>query len=108
MKRPVLSGPPGGDPIAVSSLILLSASVVAAFFGGYQLLETYVLQQRFDEQALHLLHIIRGITGSVLVAIFVAYYMVRHPTAGFSARDVSSVIDRRRRSRSRSSSSPFR
>src|SRR5512142_2925350 len=89
--------PSGGDPIAVSSLLLLSASVVAVFFGAYQLLETYVLRQRFDPDTLQLLHTIRGITGSVLVAAFVAYYMVRHPTAGFSARDPASVIDRQKR-----------
>ncbi|HSP13604.1 MAG TPA: ATP-binding protein [Thermoanaerobaculia bacterium] len=86
-----------GDPIAVSSLLLLSAAVVAAFFGAYQLLETYVLRHRFDEPTLQMLHTIRGITGSVLVAAFVAYYMVRHPTAGFNERDPASVIDRQKR-----------
>jgi two-component system sensor histidine kinase PilS (NtrC family) len=98
MKRaPNIAAGTGGDPIAVSSLLLLSAAVVAAFFGAYQLLETYVLRHRFDEDTLHLLHAIRGITGSMLVAVFVAYYMVRHPTAGFSERDPSSVIDRQKR-----------
>lgn len=97
MKRPLIRSHAEKDSIAVSSLILLSAAVVAAFFGGYELLETYVLKQRFEMETLHLLHIIRGITGSVLVAVFVAYYMVRHPTAGFSARDPSSVIDRQKR-----------
>ncbi len=88
---------PGGDPIAISSLLLFSAAVVAAFFGAYQLLETYVLRPRFDEPTLQMLHTIRGITGSILVAVFVAYYMVRHPTAGFSERDPASVIDRQKR-----------
>jgi PAS domain S-box-containing protein len=98
MKRSVISRTAsGGDPMAVSSLLLLSAAVVAAFFGAYQLLETYVLRSRFDDATLQILHTIRGITGSMLVAVFVAYYMVRHPTAGFIERDAASVLDRQKR-----------
>lgn len=87
-----------GDPIAVTSLLLLSASVLAAFFGLYQLAETYVLAPRLPMRVLHLLHIIRGITGSVLVAGFVAYYMIRHANAGFAAaQNAAAILDRRRR-----------
>ncbi len=97
MKRSILAGRASGDPIAVSAMLLLSAAVVAAFFGAYQLLETYVLRARFEPATLQLLHIIRGITGSMLVALFVFCYMVRHPTAGFSEHDPVSVIDRQKR-----------
>jgi PAS domain S-box-containing protein len=98
MKRSVVSrNASGGDPMAVSLLLLLTAAVVGAFFGAYQLLETYVLRSRFDVATLQILHTIRGITGSVLVALFVAYYMVRHPTAGFIERDAASVLDRQKR-----------
>lgn len=84
-----------GDPIAVSSLLLMAASVLATFFGLYQIVETYFLAPRFDMRVLHLLHIIRGITGSVLVAGFVAYYMIRHSSVGFKGRErAAGIIDR--------------
>lgn len=89
---------PRGDPIAVTSLLLLTAGVMAAFFGLYQLLETYVLAPRLTMRVLHLLHIIRGITGSVLVAGFVAYYMVRHGRSGLAAvARAEDVLDRGQR-----------
>ncbi len=97
MKRSFLAARAPGDPIAVSAMLLLSAAVVAAFFGAYQLLETYVLRPRFEPSTLQLLHIIRGITGSMVVALFVFYYMVRHPTAGFNERDPASILDRQQR-----------
>lgn len=89
---------PRSDAMAVTSLLLLTAAVLAAFFGLYQLVETYVLAARLPMRVLHLLHIIRGITASVLVAGFVAYYMVRHAKAGFGgAPSAGSIPDRRER-----------
>ena len=64
----------------LATLLLLGAAGLSAFFGGYQLLETYVLAPRLDVRALNLLHIIRGITASLLLALFAAWYIVRHPT----------------------------
>lgn len=88
----------GDDPLNVTSLLLLTASVLAAFFGLYQLLETYFLAPRLEMRVLHLLHTLRGITGSILVAASVAYYMVRHPNAGFTrADDTRGAASRRER-----------
>ena len=84
--------------MTVTSLLLLTASVLAAFFGLYQLVESYFLAPRLGMRVLHLLHILRGITGSVLMAGFVAYYMIRHPHAGFGGgEDAGGTIDRRAR-----------
>ena len=78
----------------LATLLLLGAAGLSAFFGGYQLLETYVLAPRLDVRALNLLHIIRGITASLLLALFAAWYIVRHPTIVLqrSDRDADVVV----------------
>jgi signal transduction histidine kinase len=88
----------GGSEGPVVSLLLLTASVLAVFFGLYQLLETYVLAPRYEMRVLHLLHIIRGITGSVLAAGFVAYYMIRHSSFGFrGSEQAAGTLDQHER-----------
>ncbi len=64
----------------IPSLLLFGGAGLSAFFGGYQLLETYVLVPRFGTQSLYLLHTLRGITASILLAGFVAWYLIQHPT----------------------------
>lgn len=78
MARSWESDRPAHAPFAIASLVVLTAAVVAGFFAAYQLLETYVLAPALDMSTLHLLHLFRGITGSVLVALFVGWYIVRH------------------------------
>jgi signal transduction histidine kinase len=79
----------------LATLLLLGAAGLSAFFGGYQLLETYVLIPRLDGRALKLLHIIRGITASLLLALFAAWYLVRNPTIVVQRfdRGVDAVVD---------------
>src|SRR5581483_6560919 len=64
----------------IPSLLLFGGAGLLAFFAGYQLLETYVLVPRFGTQTLYLLHTLRGITASILLAGFVAWYLIEHPT----------------------------
>ena len=64
----------------IPSLLLYGGAGLLGFFSLYQLLETYVLAPRLGEDQLHLLHIVRGITASLLLATFVASYLIRHPT----------------------------
>ncbi len=78
--RPHSSNGSAATSGGLATLLLLGAAGLSAFFGGYQLLETYVLAPRLDVRALNLLHIIRGITASLLLALFAAFYIVRHPT----------------------------
>ncbi|HEX7419625.1 MAG TPA: ATP-binding protein [Thermoanaerobaculia bacterium] len=73
-----------GAPVRVSadipSLLLFGGAGVSAFFAAYQLLETYVLAPRISMEVVHLLHMIRGIMASLLLAAFVAWHIVRHQT----------------------------
>jgi PAS domain S-box-containing protein len=62
------------------SLLLYGGAGLLGFFAVYQLLETYVLSPQLGDEQLHLLHIVRGIAASLLLAVFVASYMIRHPT----------------------------
>ena len=64
----------------IPSLMLYGGAGLLGFFSLYQLLETYVLAPRLAEDQLHLLHIVRGITASLLLATFVASYLIRHPS----------------------------
>jgi len=64
----------------IPSLLLYGGAGLLGFFAVYQLLETYVLAPRLGEDQLHLLHIVRGITASLLLATFVTAYLIRHPT----------------------------
>lgn len=64
----------------IPSLLLFGGAGLSAFFGGYQLLETYFVVPRFGTQSLYLLHMLRGITASLLLAGFAAWYLVQHPT----------------------------
>jgi PAS domain S-box-containing protein len=64
----------------IPSLLLYGGAGLLGFFTVYQLLETYVFGPRLGEDQLHLLHVVRGITASLLLATFVASYLIRHPT----------------------------
>jgi len=63
----------------IPTLLLYGGAGLLGFFAVYQLLETYVLAPRLGEEQLHLLHIVRGIAASLLLATFVASYLIRHP-----------------------------
>ncbi len=64
----------------IPSLLLFGGAGLSAFFGGYQLLETYVLIPRLGTQSLYLLHMLRGISASLLLASFAVWYLIQHPT----------------------------
>ncbi|HEV2721093.1 MAG TPA: ATP-binding protein [Thermoanaerobaculia bacterium] len=70
----------GTRPADIPTLLLYGGAGLLGFFAVYELLETYVLSTRLGEDQLHLLHIVRGITASLLLATFVASYLIRHPT----------------------------
>jgi len=78
--RPDEPGAVSRRPADIPTLLLYGGAGLCAFFGGYQLLETYVLIPRFGTQALYLLHMLRGITASILLASFAAWYLIQHPT----------------------------
>lgn len=67
-------------PTDIPSLLLFGGAGLSAFFGAYQLIETYLLVPRFGTQSLYLLHTLRGIIASILLAGFVAWYLIEHPT----------------------------
>ncbi len=67
----------------ISALVLL-AGVLAAFFGAYQLLEQSFLEPHLEVGTLNLLHIIRGITASIIVVALVAIYMIRQQRASWA------------------------
>src|SRR3954454_13126083 len=60
-------------------LLLLSAALLVAFFSGYELLDRTVLVDVLSGEARELLHGLSGITGSVLLTIFIGWYLVSHP-----------------------------
>ncbi len=64
----------------IPSLLLYGGAGICIFFGAYQLLETYVLVPRMGTQSLYLLHMLRGVIASILLAGFAAWYVVNHPT----------------------------
>jgi signal transduction histidine kinase len=66
-------------PPTLTILLLLSAALLVAFFSGYELLDRVVLAGMLSGEARELLHGLSGITGSVLLTIFVGWYMVSHP-----------------------------
>jgi signal transduction histidine kinase len=68
---------PGAD---IPTLLLYGGAGLCAFFAGYQLLEVYVLIPRFGTHMLYLLHMLRGITASILLASFASWYLIQHPT----------------------------
>lgn len=67
-------------PADIPTLLLFGGAGLSAFFGGYQLLETYFLIPRFGTHTLYLMHMLRGITASMLLGGFVGWYLVQHPT----------------------------
>src|SRR6185369_12419427 len=66
-------------PPTLTILLLLSAALLVAFFSGYELLDRTVLVNILSDDARELLHGLSGITGSVLLTIFIGWYLVRHP-----------------------------
>ena len=66
-------------PPTLTILLLLSAALLVAFFSGYELLDRAVLVNILSGEARELLHGLSGITGSVLLTIFIGWYLVGHP-----------------------------
>ena len=64
----------------IPSLLLFGGAGLCAFFGAYQLVETYLIIPRYGTHLIYLLHMLRGITASLLLAGFAAWYVVQHPT----------------------------
>lgn len=76
-QRPVEKQPRSPD---IPTMLLYGGAGLLLLFACYELLETYVLLPRLAMRALRLLQIARGVTASLVLAGFVAWYMVRHPT----------------------------
>jgi len=66
-------------PPTLTILLLLSAALLVAFFSGYELLDRTVLVTALSDEARELLHGLSGITGSVLLTIFIGWYLIGHP-----------------------------
>ncbi len=66
-------------PPTLTILLLLSAALLVAFFSGYELLDRALLVNMLSGEARELLHGLSGITGSVLLTIFIGWYLVGHP-----------------------------
>ncbi|GEM_PF-2311679 len=66
-------------PPTLTILLLLSAALLVAFFSGYELLDRAVFVNMLTGEARELLHGLSGITGSVLLTIFIGWYLVGHP-----------------------------
>jgi len=78
-------------PPTLTILLLLSAALLVAFFSGYELLDRTVLVTILSDDARELLHGLSGITGSVLLTIFIGWYLVRHPVHA-PRRDASLTV----------------
>jgi signal transduction histidine kinase len=79
----------------IAMMLLYGGAGLLLFFAAWELLETYVLLPRVAMGALRVLHLARGVTASLLLAGFVAWYIVRHPAMPHRV-DVSSgaLLDR--------------
>jgi PAS domain S-box-containing protein len=64
----------------IPMMLLYGGAGLLLFFAAWELLETYVLLPRLAMGALRVLHVARGVTASLLLAGFVAWYIIRHPT----------------------------
>src|SRR5206468_6973833 len=64
---------------SIVRLFLYSAAFLVVFFGGYELIERLFDVPPMTVEKRELLHVLRGITASTLLATFVGWYFVRHP-----------------------------
>lgn len=84
-------------------LTLMLVMVPAAIFGGWEVLEHRVLAHRLDMPTLHLLHILRGLGASLILAGLVTWYLVRERLPVFPSKrswdDGSRLLDRQERLR---------
>ncbi len=65
-------------------LVVACLGLLAVIYGGWELVERRFLLGRVDQETLHLLHMLRGIASSLVLAGFVGAYLLRQP-AGFFA-----------------------
>ncbi len=82
---PTAPGPPPKPALQSRSVWLLvpiGAVVLVAVFGGYQLLERYLIAPDVSEEALSLVHLIRGVVAAVVLATVVAWFLLRSPLPG--------------------------
>ncbi len=81
----------------------MAAGILIAVFGGYEVLERTVLVPRVSMRTLHLLHVLRGVASSLLLAGVVAWYLLRRGVAAFPpaprAEALPSFADRHERVR---------
>jgi len=61
------------------TLMLIAAAVLALYFTLWQFFEVFVLAPRVTLSTLHLLHAVRGIAASLLLAGFVGFYLLHDP-----------------------------
>ncbi len=102
---PTAPGPPPKPALQSRSVWLLvpiGAVVLVAVFGGYQLLERYLIAPDLSEEALSLVHLIRGVVAAVVLATVVAWFLLRSPlpepeSAGFVPELL--LVDREERRR---------
>ncbi len=59
--------------------------MLAMIYGGWELFERRFLLDRVDQETLHLLHMLRGIATSLVLAAFVGAYLLRQPAGIFAA-----------------------
>ncbi len=83
-------------------LLGLVAIALAVLYGGYEILERQFLLERIDMEALHRIHLIRGILISTILASIVGLYLYRHSASLASkpsATGISAVLNREERRR---------
>src|SRR6185369_406800 len=66
-------------------------------FSGYELLDRAVLATLLSDDARELLHGLSGITGSILLTIFIGWYLVEHPVHAPRRTDGLTFFDSRER-----------
>ncbi len=90
----------GTRPVA---LVAIAVGLLVAVFGGYEILERTVLAPRVSMRTLHLLHFLRGVASSLLLAGVVAWYFLRRGMAAFPpalrAEALPSFVDHHERVR---------
>jgi signal transduction histidine kinase len=84
-------------------LLLLGSAVLCAVFGGYELLERFLLLRSAARAQLDLFHILRGIFAAVALGTVVAWYLRRSPISVFPSPlqrpGLPAILDREQRLR---------
>src|SRR5512140_670058 len=84
-------------------LLLLGCAVLCAVFGGYELLERFLLLRTTAPTQLDLFHILRGIFAAIALATVVAWYVRRSPDSVFPSpparQGLPVILDREERLR---------